>query len=449
MAIDIKYGVPTVSVHTAPFSAMTKSMARVNGTPNFRQAYVPHPVMGRSDQELRAYVDGNDPITGRPVMQEVIEGLTKPLDQEGLEGTTFERTTPRLVEPDTEENLHRLFLENNWTDKLPIILPTEERVAEMLKHTSRKPDEIVGHMQPAIFREYWEYTVEKVAANAVMAGCRPEYFPVVLALAATGVTARGSSTSSLTAMAVVNGPIRNEIKMNYGIGALGPYNHANATIGRAYSLLSQNLQGGSIPGLNYMGSMGNNYAYNCVTFAENEERSPWEPFHVQHGFKPTDSAVSVFRGCHATAYMMGLREKHWREHVGHMMRGLAASLYSMVFLLDPIVARMFIELGGFDTKEKLIRWAYENATMKASEYWDYQFIQNEVYPRATFGEEPFASKLKAAPDEMVPIFEEDQIHVIVVGGETNGHWRIMTGNHAGKTAMIGNSGTTVSIDEWR
>src|SRR6185503_3730851 len=119
-------------------------------------------------------------------------------------------------------------------------------------------------------REAWGYTVEKVAVNAVLAGALPAYFPVILALASTGITARGSSTSSMAALVAVNGPIRAEIGMNAGVGALGPYNHANATIGRAYSLLSQNLQGGSEPGLTYMGSQGNNYGYNCVTFAENE-----------------------------------------------------------------------------------------------------------------------------------------------------------------------------------
>src|SRR5262252_7297665 len=117
----------------------------------------------------------------------------------------FERSTPRLVEPDTEENLHQQFLDNNWTDKLPIVLPTEKRVAEMLRGTSRKPDEVVGHMQPTEFRGKWEYTVEKCAVNAVMAGARPEYFPVILALAASEVSARGSTSSSSSAMAVVNG----------------------------------------------------------------------------------------------------------------------------------------------------------------------------------------------------------------------------------------------------
>src|SRR5712692_9287961 len=257
MKIDHEYGVPTVAVHTAVFQWVVRSVARANGMPHMRQVFVPQPVIGKSPGELRAYVDGNDPITGRPVMQEVIEGLTAPFGAEELKETTFERSTPRWVEPASEEDLSRLFQENQWTDQLPIILPTEERVAAMLARTSRKPGEVVGHMRPTDFREYWEYTVEKVAVNAVMAGAKPEYFPVILAMAASGASARGSTTSSAAAMVVVNGPVRHELGMNAGIGAMGPYNHANATIGRAYGLLSQTLQGGSVPGLTYMGSQGN------------------------------------------------------------------------------------------------------------------------------------------------------------------------------------------------
>src|SRR5437588_5961292 len=322
MTIDSKYGVPTVAIHTNVFERVVRSVARVNGMPRTRAVFVPQPVMGKSAPELRAYVDGNDPVTGRPVMQVVVEGLTRPFDTQDLEKVAYERTTPRLVEPAREDDLHRLFLDNNWTDKLPIILPTEERVAEMLAHTSRKPDEIVGHMRPTQFREYWEYTVEKVAVNAVMAGAHPEYFPVILAIAANGVSGRGSTTSSAAAMVVVNGPVRNEIGMNSGTGALGPYNHANATIGRAFGLLSQNLQGGSEPGLTYLGSQGNNYGYNCITYAENEERSPWEPFHVTHGFAPSVSTVSLFSGCRHTAFTLGLRETHWQDHVRNMLRGM-------------------------------------------------------------------------------------------------------------------------------
>src|SRR5437899_8551616 len=114
-------------------------------------------------------------------------------------------------------------MENRWTDYLPIVLPTEERVAAMLAGTRRKPDDVVGRMRPTHHREAWEYTVEKVAVNAVMAGARAEYFPVILALAAGAVSARGSTTSSAAAMALVNGPIRHEIGLNSGIGAFGPH----------------------------------------------------------------------------------------------------------------------------------------------------------------------------------------------------------------------------------
>jgi hypothetical protein len=438
MSIDNKFQVPTVAIHTDIFLRVTKSVVRVNGMPKMRMAYVPQPVMGKSAAELRAYIDGNDPTTGRPFMQEVVEGLTQPLDQEASKGVGFDRSTPRLVDPDTQENLEQLFLDQNWTDKLPIVLPTEARVEAMLRKTSHKPDEVVGHMRPTGFREYWEYTVEKVAVNAVMAGCKPEYFPVVLALAASGASARGSTTSSAAAMCVVNGPIRQELDMNWGIGAMGPYNHANATIGRAWGLLSQNGQGGSTPGLTYLGSQGNNYAYNSICYAENEEASPWEPLHVSKGFKKSDSAVSAFTGCRSTAFTLGLREKYWRKHVQNLLRGIDPHEYPTL-VLDPITARQFVDRGGFDTKEKLLEWVYETATMPAGEYWDYQLIQNYIYPRATYGEEPWAGKLKAAEDELIPMFNKEDIEVTVVGGETNGYWRII-GAHYSKT---------VSVDEWR
>lgn len=349
-----------------------------------------------------------------------------------------EATTAIALGPDTEDNLQQAFLDKNWTDKLPIVLPTRERVAAMLKGTTHRPDEVVGHLQPVEFRAAWEFTVEQVAVNAVMAGARPDYFPVILALAASELSARSSSSSSSALMAVVNGPIRHEIAMNCGIGAMGPYNHANATIGRAYGLLSQNLQGGSLPGETYMGSQGNGYGYNNLTFAENEERSVWEPLHVQKGFKPTDSAVSIFFGCRSTTFCLGLREKYWREHVRDMLAGIDAQT-APVLLLDPLTARQFIDRGGFDTKQKLIRFIHETAEMPAGRYWDLQLVQNYIYPWATFGQEPMATWLKAKPDEMIRIFPENEINVVVVGGEANAYWRIMGAKYR----------KTVSIDAWR
>ena len=429
---------PTASVQTDIFKPLVQASTLQQGIPYLRHVFVPQPVMGKSPAQLRAYIDGPDAISGRPFMDEVFAALTGPLTEAETKQLSFDRSTPRLVEADSEENLHRLFLENNWTDMLPIILPTEERVAAMLKGTSRAPDEVVGRMRPTSTREAWQYTVEKVAVNAVMAGARPEYLPVILALAATQTSARASTTSSAAAMAVVNGPIRQEIGMNWGIGAMGPYNHANATIGRAYGLLSQNLQGGSLPEVTYLGSQGNNYAYNSLTFAENEDGSPWQPFHVQHGFRAEESAVSVFSGCRSTAFQLGLREEYWQDHVRNMLRGMNPH-NPPTFVLDPITARQFVDRGGFDSKEKLIDWIHENATMPAGQYWDYQLIQNYVHPRALNGVEPYATMLKAADDELISIFPKDKIHIVVVGGETNGYWRIMGCNYS----------KTVSVDEWR
>ena len=153
-----------------------QSVTRMHGMPEARHTFVPQPVMGKTAAQLRAYVDGKSPISGRPVMQEVIEGLTRPAEGDRIRETKFERTTPRLVDADSDENLQRLFLDNNWTDKLPIVLPTEKRVVEMLSHTSHKPGEIAGHIRSNQFRQHWEFTVEQVAVNAVMAGAARNIF---------------------------------------------------------------------------------------------------------------------------------------------------------------------------------------------------------------------------------------------------------------------------------
>lgn len=436
MAVEAD-GVPAVAVHTHVFARLARNAARVNGTPTLRQAFVPQPVVGVSPQQLRAYVDGTDPVSKRPFIQEVIEGLTGPLTEEDLAGVSFERNTPRLLEPATEAALHERFERERWTDYMPIVLPTEERVAAMLAGTSRKPDEIVGRLRPTNYREFWEFTVEKVAVNAVMAGARPEYLPVILALAASGMTARQSSTTSWSAPTIVNGPIRQQIGLNSGIGAMGPYSHANVTIGRAHALLSQNLQGGSVVGDTYMGSIGNAYNYACV-WAENEERSPWEPLHVQHGWKAEDSTVTVFLGGWYTISGYGPRDT-WEQRFRHCLA--ACEPYSPpIVLLDPSVARGFVE-RGFEQKQQLIDWLAENAQVTAREYWDDPWTQTLVKPHAVAGVEPWASVLAAPPDAMVRKYRAEDISVVVMGGETQSAWKMVGGNFA--------RAKTVKIDDWR
>lgn len=445
VTLEHRYGVPTVTLHTATFERVVRSVTRMAGMPDLACVYVPQPVMGRSASELQAYVEGLDPVTGRPVMWEVMQGLTaglspqeRPLRRAPVTGEGTRERSAHTVTARDEEHARAVFEQNGWTDHLPIVVPTRARVEAMLAGTSHPDDEVVGHMQPTANRGAWEYTVRDVAVNAVMAGARPEYLPVILALAASEVSARPSSSSSAAVMVVANGPIRNEIGMGSGVGALGPYSHANATIGRAYGLLSQNVQGGSVPGESYMGSQGNGHGYNSLTFAENEERSQWEPLHVTKGFAREQSTVSIFTGCRSTTFGLGLRERYWREHVRDMLLGVDA-VTAPALLLDPITARQFVERGGFVEKAELIRFVHETARMPAGRYWDLQLIQNYVYPRATFGEEPLASLLEADADEEISIFPEEAINVVVVGGETNGYWQIVGCRYE----------RTMPVDQWR
>lgn len=413
--------------------------------PTLRNCYVPQPVVGRTASELRAYIEGIDPVEKRPFMQGVIEGLTLPLADADLAGVSYERTRDRFLEPDTEENLHQLFLENRWTDQLPVYLPTEARVEAMLKGTSRARDVMMGQMRPTAFREAWAYDVERVAINAVMAGARPDYMPVILALMKSGVSARSSSTTSWATLSLINGPIRREIGMNDHIGALGPYNHANATIGRAYALASQNVQGGSVPGDTYMGSLGSNWAYTAC-FPEAEERSPWTPFHVDQGFKASESTAAVFFGGWYTQAGFGPREL-WKDK---FIRCLTATDHFSppLIVMDPLCARAFADLGF--TKQTLIDWCAENARMPARNYWDDQWITTLIKPHADAGIEPFASRQRAAPDEMISIFRPEDINIVVTGGETQGAFKMISGRFRSTGPQApGQPGPIVSVDDWR
>ncbi|MFZ1990081.1 MAG: UGSC family (seleno)protein [Alphaproteobacteria bacterium] len=437
-----RQGVPTVPVNTHVFARLARATALAEGMPTARGVFVPQPVVGRTEGELRAYIEGTDPILKQPFMKGVIEGLTLPLTDEDLKGATFERSTPRLLEPDTEDNLRRLFIENHWTDYLPVILPTEQRVEAMLKGTKVAADKIVGRLRPTAFREFWEFDVEKVAVNSVMAGARPEYLPVVLAMAASGITSRSSSTTSFATVSIVNGPIRKELGMNDGIGAMGPYNEANVTIGRAFNLTSQNVQGGSVPGETYMGTLGNSMSFSSC-YPEAEERSPWGPFHVDQGFKPSDSTVSVFMGGWYTISGYGPRD-NWQATFKRTL--LAIEHFSPpLIIMDPLVARDFVALGF--SKESLIQWFADNVKIRAADYWDDQHA-HLLRPLAVAGVEPYASRLKAGPDEMIKLLTPEIIHIVVLGGETQAGFKIVGGSYGGRGATHSGSPPGL-IDAWR
>ncbi len=318
---------------------------------NLRWTFPPYPVGFVAKEVLEGYIKGNDPVSGAPLMDEIFFALTHPLtDAERHPKIVKRPERPRLLKPDTEDNLYRIFMESGWTDGLPIILPTEERVAEMLTGTDRKPDEAVGMMSVTTHEERLKYTVEKVAAIAVMAGARPEHFPVILALGASGRPSMPSSTTSFASMMVVNGPIRNEIGMNYGLGALSPINYANSVIGRAWTLMSICL-GDMRAGATFTASTGTTINYNNMCIAENEENSVWKPFSVRKGFKAGESTVSLFRGWNVLT--MGLGPAQRMLEVMKSLGGPFAGAFT--FVIDPLVAKS-LKKEGYEDPAKLSEW---------------------------------------------------------------------------------------------
>ncbi|MFC1871766.1 hypothetical protein ACFLYF_05155 [Chloroflexota bacterium] len=205
-----------------------------------------------------------------------------------------EVTSERITVADSIEAVNELYYERGWTDGLPIIPPTEERVKRMMAVVKRDPQEVVAVLPPRSAAA----TVEKIALNAVMAGCLPEYLPVIIAVVAAmaeeefnllGVQA---TTHPCGPLIVVNGPIARELGINSRGNAFGPGVRANAAIGRAVRLIMLNV-GGAIPVEADKSTHGQpaKYTY-CV--AENETESPWEPLHVERGFRAGESTVTVF-----------------------------------------------------------------------------------------------------------------------------------------------------------
>ena len=205
------------------------------------------------------------------------------------------RLRSRRVELGDEEDVAEAMFARGWSDGLPLVPPTAERVVRMLAGTTRAADEIVAVIPPDLV----ECTVEKIAINAVMAGCRPEYLPVVLAAVEAACTDEFNMHGLLATtwfsgpVIVVNGPITRTIGMNSGINALGPGNRANATIGRALQLVIRNVGGGR-PGDVDRATLGQPGKFTCC-FAEHED-AYWEPMHVERGYRADQNTVTLFAG---------------------------------------------------------------------------------------------------------------------------------------------------------
>jgi hypothetical protein len=389
-----------------------------NGSP-IRYISFPFPVAGQPQSVHHKYIfESRDVVTGKPMMQAFVDALTLPLtDKEKFKGPAPDPppAESRFLGPDTEENLQRLFKDRDYTDYLPIILPTEERVADMLKGTSHKRDEVIKTLDwPGGKREI---TVERVATCAVMAGAKREYLPVLLALA--NYIPFGNSTSSMANIIVVNGPIRDEIGMNYGANVMGPHNEANSVIGRAYTLMSKTI-GGLHSGKTTWSSLGSTMQYNNVCIAENENALPmgWEPIHVQMGFKPKDSVITVGIGwTYISSVVMAERENPAHKVMADQMKALLGMGSMATIIMDPSVAALLKDSQGFKTKDELSKWFSENV-----------------------------EKSQSSSDKKIkPFNQASGIKIIVAGGGIQTTW-FVTDFMLGPGSMLG-KGTR--IDDWR
>jgi len=434
-------GVPTTPMVTQAFKELAILNVAKRGMPDLRITFTPHPVASKTPEELHAYIEGNDPVSGKPMMKEIVDALTKPLSaDEKKTGVVQVSTGPTKYPPDTPKNLQQFYHDNGMTDFLPVIIPTEDEVAEMLKGTSHHPDEVVGKMAGGAYPA-WSYTVRQVAINAVMAGCKPEYLPTVLAIASSGTPSLMSSTNSFAYAAVINGPIRDKLNMNYGIGALGPFAQPNAAIGRAWTLVSRNLANGGIPGDTYMGSQGNNLNYNNLIMAENEAASPWAPLSVQKGFKPGENVVSLFRGLGIVpgqgARGTSTDTPKYEEQFSDLF-SVFTGFFGGLVVADPLIAAD-LKSRGYDTKDKLIDWLYKNTTQTVKDYKARDFAYGFDYPRALNGLEPYKTWYALPEDAVIPRWpHRDDINVVVLGGQTNAFFQ---GGSLSYTV-------SVSIDQW-
>ena len=327
---------------------------------------------------------------------------------------TLAELAERITLNGSFDEVNEYFYDQGWTDGLPIVPPTEERVAAMLAYTDRAPAEVVGEIAPG----RGDATVERIAINAVMAGCRPEYLPVLIAaaeaLADPKLNLNGvqATTNPVAPLLIVNGPIANELVVNAAGNAFGQGWRANATLGRAVRLLMINVGHGLAQTMD-KSTQGQPAKYTfCV--AENEAASPWEPLHVERGF-PADVSVVSFVSATGTQNILELAS----QTAAGVLQTLAGALTA--------VGMQNTLLGG----GPLLALCPEQAEILAAEGWTKRDVKQYLYehgrtPLSAFSPENVSEVLrKRRPkwaiseraDSLVPPADSpDDINIIVVGG---------------------------------
>ena len=324
-----------------------------------------------------------------------------------------------------------------WTDGLPVIPPTEPLVGETLRYTKRAPDEVLGQMEPL----RGTVTVEKVAANAVMAGCLPEYFPVVLAsvravlqpqfhVGSTACTTGGSAP-----VIIVNGPVAARLGISGGTACFGGNFKPNATIGRALRLVMRNLGGAKPDGMEKSTQAWPGKTVGCC-FAENEERSPWEPFHVERGHARETSTVTVLatRGIYPVTEGTQTQGEGIVETVVRAMRYVGTPIFHQMRNRLPVIVALCPEHA-----QEIARAGFGRRELRERLHAEVWLSVGELIGRVYYGTRAWPEWIdESNPDTRVPmVLSPDDIWLVVAGGDgRHSAWMPAWGVCQGATEVI-------------
>ncbi len=352
----------------------------------------------------------------------------------------------RKIEIASADDVAEFMFDQGFSDGLPLVPPTPERVIRMLSGTKRSAKDVIAQMPPNM----GEATVEKIAINAVMAGCKPEYLPVVIAAIEAVCTDEFNihgvmaTTMGASPVLVVNGPIRDRLDMNSGLMALGTGNRANATIGRAVRLAIRNI-GGSKPGGTDRSTLGNPMKF-TMCFAEREDRSPWAPLHVERGFKAEESVVTAFAMTSGPVHIVDQESRAPDEIAGTLGLGLE-SMFLPKYHMMPVDALLVVCPEHIDTlmrdgvyEKDRLRTRIQDVTTRPLR----DMVANEVsgagMTRAA------AAKLDDEQlDKRVPKFAKpEHIHIVVAGSDAG---KFSSAYHGWVTGPMGSQSVSRKIED--
>ncbi len=309
--------------------------------------------------------------------------------------------------------------ERGWSDGLPVVPPTEERVLEMLDGTARSPREVIGLIPPNLA----ECTVEKVAINAVMAGCRPDYMPVVLTAIETalmpgfGLHGVLATTNACTPVVMVNGPIARAIGMNSKGNVFGQGNRANAAIGRTLQLVVRNVGGGR-PGEIDRSVFGSPAKYSFC-FAEDEDDPRWESYAVSLGFLPSASTVTIFPGDGITQTI-----DHISRTPEDLCRNYAPCIRAIYNTGHVIGVQAFLAIGQ-EHANVFYAAGWSKARVKQELEGLLQIPVRELVPGRS-GLSGLTDAEKANPDNLIPKFKNGTFNIIRAGGSAGKYSAIIS-----------------------